>query len=31
VFAPPGFEVLGNWSVGDRVRMGQGLMSLPKD
>ena len=31
MFAPPGFEILPNWSVGDRVRMGQGLMSLPSD
>ena len=30
MFAPPGFEILGNWSFGDRVRMGQGLMKLPK-
>ena len=29
MFAPQGFEMLPTWSVGDRVRMGQGLMRLP--
>jgi len=31
IFAPPGFEMLNAWAVGDRVRMGQGLMKLPKN
>jgi phosphatidylserine decarboxylase len=31
IFAPKGFQMLEGWSVGDRVRMGQGLMRLPKD